>query len=158
MLAERFKVEGAVGAGGMSLVYGAIDLHSGERVAVKLMSGDRASMGRFEREIQVLGELEHPAIVRYVSHGEAAPGAPFLAMEWLDGVQAARALAAHAGEAAVAQHAQVLRHRGLRDAELALHRLDDGARGLLAAGQGLEDAAAHRIAEHVEGVHQDAPV
>lgn len=85
VLADRFKVEAAVGAGGMSLVYSAIDLHSGERVALKLMSGDRASMGRFEREIHVLGELDHPAIVRYVSHGELAGGAPFLVMEWLDG-------------------------------------------------------------------------
>ncbi len=85
VLADRFKVEAAVGAGGMSLVYSAIDLHSGERVALKLMSGDRASMGRFEREIHVLGELDHPAIVRYVSHGDLASGAPFLVMEWLDG-------------------------------------------------------------------------
>jgi serine/threonine protein kinase len=37
VLADRFKVEAAVGAGGMSLVYSAIDLHSGERVAIKLM-------------------------------------------------------------------------------------------------------------------------
>ena len=85
MLADRFKVEGAVGAGGMSLVYSAIDLESGERVAIKLMAGDRASMARFEREIRVLGELEHPAIVRYVSHGEIATGVPYLVMEWLDG-------------------------------------------------------------------------
>lgn len=85
VLVDRFKVEGPVGAGGMSLVYGATDLHSGQRVALKLMAGDRSSAARFAREIQVLAGITHPAIVRYVSHGETATGEPFLAMEWLDG-------------------------------------------------------------------------
>ena len=37
---------------------------------MKLMAGDRASMARFAREIAVLADLEHPGIVRYLSHGE----------------------------------------------------------------------------------------
>ena len=64
----------------------------------------------------------------------------------LHGVEARGAVGAHRGEAAVAQHLQVLRHRRLGDAELALDDLDEAARRRLAVGQQLEDAAAHRVA------------
>ena len=53
----------------------------------------------------------------------------------------------------LAQHAQVLRHGGLRDAELALDDVADLARALLAVGEQLEDAPADRIPEDVERVH-----
>ena len=56
------------------------------------MTGDRASMARFAREVAVLADLEHPGIVRYLAHGDAAPDAPFLAMEWLDGEDLAQRL------------------------------------------------------------------
>ncbi len=67
----------------------------------------------------------------------------------------------HRREAAVAQHLQVLRHRRLGDAELALNHLDNAARRHFPRGQHLEDAPPHRIAQHVEGVHRarrQAPV
>ena len=69
------------------------------------------------------------------------------------GVEASGAVGAHRGEAAVAQHLQVLRHRRLGDAELALDHLDDAARRRFAVGEQLEDAPAHRVAQDVEGVH-----
>ena len=47
----------------------------------------------------------------------------------------------------------MLRHRGLRDAELALDHLADLAGAALAVCEQLEDAAADRIAEDVERVH-----
>ena len=133
VLADRFKVEAAAGAGGMSLVYSAIDLNSGERVALKLMSGDRASLGRFEREIRVLAELEHPAIVRYVSHGVTAGGAPFLVMEWLDGedlgerlrrqpltLEQALLVAERVALALGAAHAKTIVHRDVKPSNLFL--------------------------------------
>jgi serine/threonine protein kinase len=40
---------------------------------------------RFAREVQLLSELSHPGIVRYIAHGVTPAGAPFLVMEWLDG-------------------------------------------------------------------------
>ena len=45
----------------------------------------KAATARFAREAEVLSELHHPGIVRYVAHGRTEPGRPFLAMEWLDG-------------------------------------------------------------------------
>lgn len=40
---------------------------------------------RFEREVDILAEISHPAVVRYIAHGETENGEAFLAMEWLDG-------------------------------------------------------------------------
>ena len=47
----------------------------------------------------------------------------------------------------------MLGDRGLGDAELLLHDRGDLAGRLLAVGEQLQDAAADRVAEDVEGVH-----
>jgi hypothetical protein len=47
----------------------------------------------------------------------------------------------------------VLRHGGLRDAELALHDLAELARAALAAGEKLEQASADRVSQNIERVH-----
>jgi hypothetical protein len=86
VLADRFTIERPVGGGGMGSVYRAIDGLTGRRVAVKVMDTDDERLAeRFLREARVLAELDHPAIVRYVAHGYAADGEPYLAMEWLEG-------------------------------------------------------------------------
>src|SRR5262245_21580560 len=75
-----------VGAGGMGVVYRAIDRESGEPVAVKLLQSEQLfSEERFEREAEVLAEVSHPAIVAYVASGVATGRRPFIAMEWLEG-------------------------------------------------------------------------
>ena len=63
------------------------------------------------------------------------------------------AVHAHRDEPGVAKHSQVLRHRRLGDAELTLHDRRDLTRRHLVVDEELEDAAAHRVAEDVEGVH-----
>jgi serine/threonine protein kinase/tetratricopeptide (TPR) repeat protein len=83
---DRFVIERPAGAGGMGAVFRALDRETGLPVAVKVMLADRAyAAGRFEQEARVLLELTHPAIVRYVAHGQTPAGEPFLAMEWLEG-------------------------------------------------------------------------
>jgi len=71
----------------------------------------------------------------------------------LDRVEPARPLGAHRREAGLSQHAQVLRHPGLRDPEVGLDDLADRAGGLLSVGQELEDPSPDRIAQNVERVH-----
>src|SRR5262245_57131981 len=71
----------------------------------------------------------------------------------LHGVEPARALWPDLGEATVTQHAQVLRYGGLRDAEFLLDHGRDGARAQLAAGEELDDAPSHRIAQDIERMH-----
>jgi len=93
VFAGRFVVERVAGRGGMGVVFRALDRVSGEPVAVKVVSSDLCDPVRFLREAQLLAELDHPAIVRYVARGETEDRKPFLAMEWLDGEDLAARLA-----------------------------------------------------------------
>lgn len=94
-LAGRFDIEALAKAGGMGAVYRARDRLSGERVAIKVASvKERQLLERLDREARVLAGLHHPAIVRYVAHGATRSGDPFLAMEWLDGVDLSERLVA----------------------------------------------------------------
>ncbi|MFO0735644.1 MAG: protein kinase [Labilithrix sp.] len=86
ILADRFVVEKLVGSGGMGEVYRAKDRVSGEKVAVKLLFASmKRDADRFKQESQLLAEISHPRIVRYVAHGISEGGRPYLAMEWLEG-------------------------------------------------------------------------
>ena len=90
--AGRFKIERLAGAGGMGVVYRAIDEHAQTRVALKVMFEGRFSDAeRFHREVALLRELRHPAIPRYVAHG-TAPLGTYLAMEWIEGTTLAERL------------------------------------------------------------------
>jgi hypothetical protein len=130
---ERFLVEALAGQGAMGIVYRARDLTTGDAVAVKVLTGGRTATERFLREIDIVALLHHPRIVRYVAHGVAPDGAPFLAMEWLEGetledrlarssvsviesIDVARAIA----EALVAAHAIGIVHRDLKPANVVL--------------------------------------
>ena len=88
---------------------------------------------RFQREVELLSELTHPGIVRYVTHGELATGELYLVMEWLDGEDVgerlARApltmgeavrLATRVAEALSVAHARGVVHRDLKPSNLFL--------------------------------------
>jgi tetratricopeptide (TPR) repeat protein len=82
----RFLIEEQAASGGMATVYRARDRLRGGAVAVKVLHGQgRIDVERLAREAALLAELAHPGIVGYVAHGATEQGAPFLAMEWLEG-------------------------------------------------------------------------
>jgi hypothetical protein len=83
-IGDRFEIQARAGTGGMAVVYRALDVVSGDLVAVKLLL-ETGDIVRFEREARVLASLTHPHVVRYVSHGMADTGQPYLVMEWLPG-------------------------------------------------------------------------
>ena len=94
--ADRFEIDRLAGAGGMGTVYRARDRSSGEVVALKILhaaGSDSFEAERSRREAQLLSELRHPSIVRYVAHGQTPDGCRFLAMEWLAGEDLACRLA-----------------------------------------------------------------
>jgi len=98
LFANRFEIEHAAGSGGMGTVYRAVDRHSGDTVALKLLKSDRGAAGsdgtdRFGQEAQILSELRHSGIVSHVAHGQTPEGLRFLAMEWLDGQDLSERLA-----------------------------------------------------------------
>ena len=93
-LAGRFVIQRVAGWGAVGTIYQAVDGDTGEVVAIKVLRLDGPEhKERFAREIRALGELEHPAIVRFVAQGETSDGRPFVAMEWVDGHILGRTLA-----------------------------------------------------------------
>ena len=133
-LVDRFELEQQVGAGGMGEVFRARDSRSGEAVAVKILSDDRSNRAeRFAREVELLSELSHPGIVRYISHGVTPAGKLFLVMEWLDGevletrlargpltLSEAVTLATRVAVALGTAHARGIVHRDLKPSNLFL--------------------------------------
>jgi len=134
LLGDRFEIEQQMATGGMGDVFRARDCVSGELVAVKLLfDGREGRAARFAREVELLAELSHPGIVRYVAHGQTSSGALFLAMEWLDGedlkarlerepltMGEAVTLATRVAEALGAAHARGVVHRDLNPSNLFL--------------------------------------
>src|SRR5262245_16276971 len=94
VVAGRFTIEDRIEAGGMGTVYRAVDEGGAARVALKVLEaphpGDEA---RLVREAMFLASLQHPAIVRYVSHGVTGGGDPYIVMEWLEGEDLGKRLA-----------------------------------------------------------------
>jgi serine/threonine-protein kinase len=83
-----FVVNRTLGSGAMGTVYQARYTKTGARVALKViglaLTGNEASLARFEREANILKQLHHPNIVRFYGAGRVH-GLPFYAMEYIDG-------------------------------------------------------------------------
>lgn len=83
----RWIIDRELGRGGMGRVYLAHE-ESGQLAAVKLLAAELAQesgfLQRFQREIDVLGQLSHPNIVRLYESG-AQDGHYFFAMEYVEG-------------------------------------------------------------------------
>lgn len=84
-----YRLERAVGRGGMGAVYAAAHVDTGEPCAIKVLSGaiadDEHFRERFKSEVETLQTLKHPNIVRLYGYGEQ-DGRLFYAMELVEGV------------------------------------------------------------------------
>jgi serine/threonine protein kinase len=85
LIDERFLLQKIAGRGGMGEVWQALDTHTQDTVAIKLLPPTGVMhLVRFEREAQLLLSLRHPNIVKHLGHGhEAKPY--YIVMEWLEG-------------------------------------------------------------------------
>src|SRR5437667_12839890 len=74
--------------GGQGLVYQAVQKATRRRVAIKVMKEgpfhSAREMARFEREVQILGQLKHPNIVAVHDSGVAG-GHHFFVMDYISG-------------------------------------------------------------------------
>jgi eukaryotic-like serine/threonine-protein kinase len=80
-----------IGHGAMGAVYAAerSDGHFHKLVAIKMLrfrARDDRSIERFQTERQLLAELDHPNIARFLDGGAASDRQPYLVMEFVDGI------------------------------------------------------------------------
>jgi tetratricopeptide (TPR) repeat protein len=135
IVANRFEIEHLAGKGGMGAVYRAKDRKTGLAAAVKVVHEEASTSHheRLVREAQLLAEVQHPAIVRYLAFGTTDRGWPYLAMEWLDGEDLAMTmrgdgldprdavlLVTRAAEALGAAHERGIVHRDIKPSNLFL--------------------------------------
>jgi len=91
---DHFQIQTHMAQGGMSDIYRAFDLVNRREVVIKIpdqsMLGDPAQFERFQRELEVMKTLDHPAILKGLGSGKYNR-IPYLVTEFVDG-QSLRAL------------------------------------------------------------------
>jgi serine/threonine-protein kinase len=145
VVADRYRVERVLGHGGMGIVVAARHIELDEVFALKVMTAEAfespESVERFIREARTTAKLKSTHAVKVVDTGRLHDGAPFLAMEYLQGRDLEKELAARgplpAAEAAgyLMQACDVLQeahglgivHRDIKPANIFLARLPNGS-------------------------------
>jgi eukaryotic-like serine/threonine-protein kinase len=115
----RYRLEGRLGAGGMSTVFKALDTVLERPVAVKLLAehlaDDEAFVARFRREARAAARLQHPNIVQVFDSGLDEPsGRHYIVMEYVEGPSCA----------------DLIRDQGVLDIEQAVGIVRDACHGL----------------------------
>ncbi len=86
-LADRYRIERELGAGGMATVYLAEDLRHERPVAIKVLRPELAAVigaDRFVREIKTIANLQHPHILGLIDSGEVN-GTAYYVMPFVEG-------------------------------------------------------------------------
>jgi serine/threonine protein kinase len=127
----RYRVRRELGRGAMGMVYEAEDPDIGRAVAIKLVRADLLDgtdrdefLTRFRHEARAAGRCTHPNIVALYDLAQHE-GNPFLAMEYVDGIDLAQALRKRGRftpEEAVAAITQVLNALAAAHAAGIVHR------------------------------------
>jgi eukaryotic-like serine/threonine-protein kinase len=85
---DRYQIREHIAQGGMADIYRAFDLVNRRDIVVKvpdqMMIGDPAQYERFQRELEVLNTLHHPAILRGLGSGQYNR-IPYLVTELVEG-------------------------------------------------------------------------
>ena len=146
---SRYRVLEQLGAGGMGVLYLAVDSDLGRTVVLKFLpfrwAHQPAVKERFLREARALASLDHPNICTIYEVGETERGRPFIAMAFYEGetvrekiergpleVDEAVDLATQAAHGLAAAHASGIVHRDIKPANLVV--TEDGVLKILDFG------------------------
>jgi serine/threonine protein kinase len=160
VIGGRYRVVRLLGRGGMGLVYEVEHVHTGARLALKVLGGRAVASGRglerFRREARVSARIRSEHVVA-VLDADAAPelgGAPYLVMELLEGTDLERACGdvpeppervvdwlRQVARGLDKAHALGIVHRDLKPANLFLARRDDGGTTIKILDFGLAECA-----------------
>lgn len=148
LLAEKYRVEKILGAGGMGVVVAARHVDLGELRAIKFLrdpiEGGKDAIERFLREARAAVRLKSKHVVRVHDVGKLQSGAPYMVMEHLEGIDLKDMLGRgrlppvpdcvdlilQALEAMAEAHARGIVHRDLKPANLFVTRDGDGKKCL----------------------------
>jgi WD40 repeat protein/serine/threonine protein kinase len=145
VLAGRYRIERLIGSGGMGVVFAAKHLDLEELRAIKLMhpgeDQNARSLERFLREPRAAARLRSEHVAKIYDVGKLDSGAPFIVMEYLEGIDLRALLArrgvipaeeaalyiAQACDALAEAHALGIVHRDLKPANLFLTTRANGS-------------------------------
>jgi eukaryotic-like serine/threonine-protein kinase len=137
-LADRYRIERELGAGGMATVYLAHDLKHDRKVAIKVLKPELAAVigaERFVVEIRTTAALQHPHILPLFDSG-SADGFLYYVMPFIDGetlrakldretqlgVDESVRLATDVADALHYAHEQGIIHRDIKPENILLHK------------------------------------
>ncbi len=144
ILAGKYRIERVLGRGGMGLVVAAMHLQLGELVALKFLLPEAISnpeaLARFDREARAAVRIKSEHVARVSDVGVLDNGAPYMVMEYLQGLDLSVWLAQRgvlppeqavefvlqACEAIAEAHALGIVHRDLKPANLFVIERPDG--------------------------------
>ena len=86
---DHYRIEGVAARSGMASIFRSTDLRDGRQVAIKVphpaIEADTGFLASFQREEQILKQLDHPGVMKVMSNDGRTQ--LYIVMEWVEGRQ-----------------------------------------------------------------------
>jgi eukaryotic-like serine/threonine-protein kinase len=145
IVADKYRIDGVMGTGGMGVVVAATHVELDQRVAIKFLRVlSTEALARFQREARLLVRLKSPHVARVIDVGSLDDDTPYIVMEHLDGEDLSFVVAGNkklpveetvdyilqACEAVAEAHALGMVHRDLKPANVFVARGAGGTKSV----------------------------